>query len=245
MEGNLYKDLALIYEAMYQTFINYEGEYKFYKDILNKYDIDNVLEIGCGTGNLAARFVENNFQYMGFDLNEKMIEIAKTKTPEGRFILGDMRHFRLNDKFQSILITGRTISYLLSNKDVNACFACIHDNLEEKGVFCFDFIDANKFVPNIGKGKTVVHKATCNNVEYVRKSQWKLNLEFGMDFKWDALYFRKNKEALIKIGEDVSVVRTFSLNEIEIFLAINGFTMIDCIERETYAFPTYVIVAKK
>ena len=34
--ANLYTDLAEVYEAMYQTFIDYEEEYQFYADILKK-----------------------------------------------------------------------------------------------------------------------------------------------------------------------------------------------------------------
>jgi hypothetical protein len=47
--SNLYGNLSEVYEAMYQSFINYDEEFSFYNDLLQKYNCKNVLEIGCGT----------------------------------------------------------------------------------------------------------------------------------------------------------------------------------------------------
>ncbi|NNM17528.1 MAG: class I SAM-dependent methyltransferase, partial [Croceitalea sp.] len=63
--SNLYNRLAKVYEAMYQSFIDYEQEYQFYNKILTTYGINNVLEIGCGTGNLANYFIRNKMGYCG------------------------------------------------------------------------------------------------------------------------------------------------------------------------------------
>ena len=90
--GNLYNQLAAVYEAMYQTFIDYKAEYEFYSELLLKYKKNEVVEIGCGTGNLVPYFLENNFNYIGLDLSENMIEIAKNKIPNGDF------RIRTNDR---------------------------------------------------------------------------------------------------------------------------------------------------
>ena len=50
---------------------------------------------------------------------------------------------------------------------------------------------------------------------------------------------------LIEIGQDHSNLRTFTVNEIEIFLFINGFKIKEIIDRPSYFFPTYVFVAEK
>jgi hypothetical protein len=61
--------------------------------------------------------------------------------------LGDMRNFHLEQKVDSIIITGRSTSYLISNEDVNETFASLHNNITNDGVIIFDFIDANRFIP--------------------------------------------------------------------------------------------------
>ena len=121
----LYTDLAKVYEAMYQTFINYPEEYRFYSSILHKYEKQQVLEIGSGTGNLARLLIENGFEYTGLDMSQEMIRIAQQKSPTASFVEADMRDFKLPLPVQSTLITGRTISYMHQNKDVNAALSSI------------------------------------------------------------------------------------------------------------------------
>jgi len=243
--SNLYNELATVYEAMYQTFIDYEQEYIYYSDILKKYKKQQVLEIGCGTGHLANYFQKHGFDYIGLDFSEEMIQLGKVKAPTCEFLQGDMRDFELGRQLQSIIITARTTSYLRTNKDINAAFSAINKNLQTGGILCFDFIDANQFIPDIVNGKEVVHNAIYQNKAYVRKSFWQAHLVDGMDFKWQSTYYKKEDEQLIEIGQDNSIIRTFTLNEMELFLAINGFAIKEIVERASYAFPTYVVVAEK
>ena len=243
--GNLYNDLAEVYEAMYHTFINYEEEYIFYSNLLKKYHKSEVLEIGSGTGNLAQRFLANQFRYTGLDYSKEMIAIAKKKVVNGLFLEGDMQNFQLPSPIASTIITGRTISYLLKNEAINATFSTIYHNLKSKGIVCFDFIDANRFIPTIANGSVLTHEASFKGVDYSRTSHWSLNLDGGMNLKWGATYYKKTKKELVKIGEDHSIIRTFTLNEMEIFLDINQFEVKEVIDKPAYAFPTYVIVAER
>lgn len=242
---NLYNDLASVYEAMYQTFIDYEEEYRFYSEIIKKYTKKNILEIGSGTGNLASHFMQSGCGYTGLDVSKEMIAIAQKKTPEAAFLEGDMRDFKLKKAVESTIITGRTISYLLQNKEVHATFGKVYENLEKGGIFAFDFIDASRFISEISEGKNIIHEASYEKVDYLRKSVWKLNLEYGMDFHWASIYYKKNQDGLEEIGQDTSIVRTFTKEEIELLLTINNFTVKEIIDKKSYAFPTYVIVAQK
>lgn len=243
--SKLYEDLAPVYEAMYHTFIDYEEEYAFYSKILKHYQKKQVLEIGSGTGNLAGHFLKNGFEYLGLDFSKEMIDLAKGKILDGKFIHGDMRKFKVDNPVESIISTGRTLSYLLKNEDIKAAFSSFSDNLQKDGIVCFDFIDANQFIPLIAKGKKVEHTATYRNTIYVRKSLWSLNLEHGMDFNWHSVFYTKEDNREVEIGEDHSIIRAFTVNELEVFLSIQGFKVIELIERASYAFPTYVIVAEK
>ncbi|WP_299442620.1 class I SAM-dependent methyltransferase [uncultured Aquimarina sp.] len=241
----LYSKLSEVYEAMYTTFINYEEEYKFYNKILSKHKKLNLLEIGSGTGNLAIYFEENGYEYCGLDLSKEMVDISKRKLPLSKFIVGDMRTFTTKNKVDSVIVTGRTISYLLSNNDLMSAFASIYENLKIGGIISFDFIDANRFIPRILKGEKITHEAIYKGVQYKRKSKWELSLKAGMDFIWHSEYSKKVGDKFLKIEDDTSIVRTFTKDEIEIFLLINNFEIKEVINRETYAFPTYVIVAEK
>ncbi len=48
-----------------------------------------VADLGCGTGTLARLLVDNGYTVDGLDFSTAMIERAKTKVPESRFVVGD------------------------------------------------------------------------------------------------------------------------------------------------------------
>ncbi len=243
--SNLYKDLAQVYNAMYATFIDYKSEYELYKSFLDKYNKKSLLEIGCGTGSLSQHFVQNNYEYSGFDLSSDMLKIAKEKNPNTPFIQGDMRSFELEKQVEGVLITGRTISYLVENNDMQSSFECIHRSLEKEGLFCFDFIDANEFIPYTNKTNDIVHEAFFENIKYVRKSTWMPDISTNWHLHWNSTYYEEKQGNLVEIGKDSAKVRAFTKDEILLFLNLTNFKVNDIFKRETYAFPTYMVIAEK
>ncbi len=242
----LYTQLAEVYEAMYKSFINYDEEFYFYSNILLKYQCAKLLEIGCGTGNLACRFTKAGFNYTGLDLSAAMLLIAQKNNQHAVFINRDMRDFEEQAKFEAAIITGRTISYLNTNKEVLACFNSINKNLIKPGIVCFDFIDADKFIPLIDAEKKITHKADVENKKYQRDSFWSVNTLQNGTFDWAAVYYEADETGqLVKIGEDNSTVRAFYKDELIKLLQQSGFQIKEIMERPSYAFDTIVIVAEK
>lgn len=243
--NNLYTQLSEVYEAMYLTFINYEEELNFYSSLLKKYHCGSVLEIGCGTGNLAPGFVRQGFEYCGMDISSEMLKIAKRNYPQNRFIEADMRNFELDEKLAASIITGRTISYLVTNKNVFDAFTSINKNLFSRGILCFDCIDANKFIPLIKNGEKVIHKAEFETKKFHRESYWQIDLAQSWTFTWNSVYYEEKENHLEKIGEDKSAIRAFCKDEIKLFLDLTGFRLKEIVSRPSYAFDTFVVVAEK
>lgn len=242
--SNLYTNLAPVYEAMYKTFIDYDEEFLFYSKLLKQYKCTNLLEIGSGTGHLSGKFTASGFKYTGLDCSREMVSIALEKYPYCLFAEGDMRDFSLPEKVQSAIITGRTVSYLITNQDVFDCFTSVASNLELDGYLCFDFIDANRFIPSVAPGLKVIHEAEDKGKLYHRESLWSLNPAQSWTFDWQAIYYEKVGSELNHIGSDDSTIRAFTVNEIELFLRITGFEIMEIIDRPSYAFDTFVVVAK-
>lgn len=238
--------MAAIYDAMYQTFVNYDEEYTFYNNLIQEYKASTTLEIGSGTGNLAKRFNANNQNYQGLDYSNDMIAIAKERNKNSSFIQGDMRDFKLDKPVDSILITGRSTSYLITNDDMNRTFDSIYKNLNENGILIFDFIDANRFIPFTKENPIIIHEAEFENINYKRESHWDTNnaLENFM-LEWTAQYYTVINGEKEVIENDFSTVRVFTLNEMQLFLYLNNFEILKTIDRKTYAYDTYVIVAQK
>lgn len=74
----------------YQHF--WVDEYKYFKSILPG---KRVIDLGCGAGRDAELFVKDRFDYLGVDASEKMLKIAKERSPEGHFRLLDLRDLDL------------------------------------------------------------------------------------------------------------------------------------------------------
>ena len=141
-------------------------------------------------------------------------------------------------------MTGRTISYLLHSQDVADCLASVRRNLAKGGLFCFDFIDASRFIPQIREGEKITHRAEYGGRQFYRDSFWKTNLAHGWAFDWQSVYYEETSGKAIHLGEDRSTIRAFTKDEIELFLHLAGFEVLDRLDRPSYAFDTYVMVAR-
>jgi SAM-dependent methyltransferase len=242
----LYSNLSEIYEMMYQTFINYDEENAYYSNKLKKYNAKAIFEPGCGTGNLASRFIAGGFKYTGLDLNKAMLDIARRKNPATEFIEADMRNFQLTEKKDACIIAGRSASYLITNNDVIDAFHSIRKNLNNSGILCFDCIDAVKFIPLIKDGKHIIHHAAFNGRKFQRESSWSVNGDQNWTFNWNSVYFEiDEKGALQKIGEDNSTIRAFTKDDVSLFLELCDFKIKEIEDRPSYAFDTFVTVAQK
>ena len=83
---------------------------------------------------------------------------------------------------------------------------------------------------------------------FQRESYWSVNENENQNgiFNWASVYFEKSKkEALQKIGEDNSTIRSFTKEEMCLFLERCNFTVQEIEDRISYAFDTFVIVAQK
>lgn len=60
-------------------------------DRVRRADLQRVLEVGCGSGQLASYLIADGHvrSYAGVDLSRQAIEIARQAAPDGTFIVGD------------------------------------------------------------------------------------------------------------------------------------------------------------
>ncbi|PKB15472.1 class I SAM-dependent methyltransferase [Flavobacterium sp. 5] len=237
--------MASIFDAMYQTFIDYDEEYEFFNGLIQERKCNSILEIGSGTGNLAKRFQENNQNYKGLDSSLSMIAIAQERNKDCTFIHEDMRNFKLENTVDAIIITGRSTSYLINNEDVMDTFESVYKNLNPNGIIIFDIIDANRFIPFIKENETIIHKASYEGINYLRESQWETTPFENFTLNWNAKYYQTTDNEKEILSEDFSTVRVFTLNEIQLFLYLNNFEILKVIDKKTYAYDTYVIMAQK
>ena len=233
----LYSTLAEIYHEMYQHVFDYDKEFYFYDSLLKAHNCQKILEIGCGSGMLARRFLGNGYDYLGLDLFDEMLEIARREVKSDRFIRCDMRNLSFNLQFEAILITGRSISYVIENKGIIDTLTGVHKSLKDDGLFVFGVFNADQIFDNFDDFEQNIEH---NNKIIRRISHLEMNLTTGWTYDWTAKYIiEQNNE--ISEYDDITTLRAFIRDEIELFLKLTGFKIKEFIV-EGKAF---TIVAKK
>lgn len=106
----------------------------------------SLLELGCGTGGHAEELVSAGCRVAGIDLSREMLARAegrKSQMPADMaknftFAYGDVRSFRTQEKFDSVISLFHVMSYQTANSDLLAAFRTAKEHLKPGGVFLFD-----------------------------------------------------------------------------------------------------------
>lgn len=98
----------------------------------------HILDVCCGTGNVAGLLSERGYNMTGLDGSKLMLDYAKENAQAVEFIQADARDFNLGRKFQAITCLFDSINHLLNKEDVLKVFKNIYEHLEENGIFVFD-----------------------------------------------------------------------------------------------------------
>lgn len=107
-----------------------------------------VLELACGTGELALPLAQHGLRITGIDRSSHMLREARRKSTEGNLTVewfeADMRDFDLGRRFSLIVLLGNALAHLLTNSDLAACLGCVRSHLLPQGRFLL-----NGFMPNL------------------------------------------------------------------------------------------------
>ena len=63
----------------------------------------NILEIGCGNGRDAQEILKHSHNYIGIDISEELIKIAKSSVPHGQFEVHDVEEYNFPTNLDIIL----------------------------------------------------------------------------------------------------------------------------------------------
>ncbi|MFS0822628.1 class I SAM-dependent DNA methyltransferase [Bacillus sp. 1P02SD] len=139
-----YGEFAYIYDELMRD-VDYEQWVSFVKEKvtqLHKTSGLRVLDIGCGTGEIAIRLAQEGFEVVGVDLSEDMLTVANHKAMEAGvkvdFYQQNMLDISGFEPFDLVVIFCDSLNYLHSEKEVQKTFANAYQLLKEDGLFLFD-----------------------------------------------------------------------------------------------------------
>lgn len=132
----LYRDPDLA--QFYDLENGWAADFDFCMDLAR--NAASVLDLGCGTGELAAALAQDRAVVTGVDPAAAMLDFARAR-PGGEKVTwaeADARSVRLERRFDLVLLTGHAFQVFLTDQDQAAVLATIASHLAPHGRFVFD-----------------------------------------------------------------------------------------------------------
>ncbi len=104
----------------------------------------SLLDVCCGTGQLAVYFLERGYRVTGLDLSEHMLRYARENTArfveagQAKFVQADASGFTLDERFGLIVSTFDALNHLPDEQALEGCFQSVFSVLDPDGYFVFD-----------------------------------------------------------------------------------------------------------
>jgi SAM-dependent methyltransferase len=97
-----------------------------------------ILDLCCGTGQLAANLNLRGYSVTGVDSSSEMLRLARSHAPDAQFLLGDARSFIASEPFDAAVCVFDSINHFLDLREVEAVFRTARQALRPGGQFLFD-----------------------------------------------------------------------------------------------------------
>ncbi|MBR1984594.1 MAG: class I SAM-dependent methyltransferase, partial [Clostridia bacterium] len=126
------------YNAIAEVFTDFYSDMEYCKEFINEFIKDlggkDILEVGCGAGQITNYFYEKGFNVIGLDFSSELLRIAKNKFKHIEFIEADILEYNTTKKFDGIF-TKDTL-YHMCNEDIIKTLNVFYSLLKEDGKVC-------------------------------------------------------------------------------------------------------------
>jgi SAM-dependent methyltransferase len=146
------------YPELYDALFPAGPHLQFYLDLARQTS-GGVLELACGTGQLAVPIAATRHPTLGLDRSAAMLATARERALAAgaslELVEGDMRDFDLGRRFGFIFIARNSLLHLSSAEDLIATFAMVKRHLGPAGVFAFDVFNPDVNILAMPPGKRI------------------------------------------------------------------------------------------
>ncbi len=104
-----------------------------------------MLDVACGTGN-HIQYLKRYFNITGVDLDKDMLGVARKKFTDIKFVLGDMRTFKLYKQFDVIICLFSAIGHLKTHANLAKTIKNFDKHLKPGGIMIIEpFVSEEQF----------------------------------------------------------------------------------------------------
>jgi len=136
--GEIMMDMNQVWNAgLYDHKLDFVSEYG--KDVVRLLDPregEHILDLGCGTGDLAFEIARSGASVVGIDLSSEMIEQAKRKYPGITFHVKNGESFSFGGEKFDAVFSNAAMHWM---RNASGAIRSIHDVLRDGGRFVTEF----------------------------------------------------------------------------------------------------------
>lgn len=225
-----YGEFAKIYDELINEDINYDEMVDRIIEICNSYNVElnDYLDIACGTGNVTIRVAKYFKNIYGVDLSEDMLREAFDKFKEarvkGKIICQDMTELSLNKEFDLITSVLDSTNYIIDLNDLQNYFNGVYTHLKSNGLFIFDVNSYYKLSEILGNN---IYTYSEEEVFYTWENVFEDNLlSMFLTFfvKKGDLYERFEEEHLERAYTEKELEKELEKANLEVLAKFDGYT---------------------
>jgi len=215
---------SLYYDLFYKD-KDYLGEADYVFKKLKRYlpFVQDVLELGIGTGNHAELLMKKGLNIVGIELSELMASQARKKGIH--CYVKDCSEFSLGRKFDAVISLFHVISYINENEKLIKTFRNVNQHLNVGGIFLFD----------VWYSPAVYHLKPEIRIRRIQNDKLRITRLAEPKMLYNSNVVEVNYEIIIENKQDGSTtyfneihsMRHFSLPEISILASFCGFEIIE------------------
>ena len=170
-----------IYDALGPSLVKgspVEGDTDFYRGLVRETG-GPILEVGCGTGRVAAALAGDGHEVVGVDLSGPMLRLAEQRRAALSadvaarlfFDRADMRTLDLGRDFALIVTPARVFQFMLTSAAQREALTALRTHLRPNGRLVLDLFDPrlDLVVPNAEvttRGGELIHPTTGNRITW-------------------------------------------------------------------------------
>lgn len=206
-----YEYLSKIYDELMAD-VPYDKWIDYIVSFLDDYKSNkksSILEIGCGTGNVAIDLKKRGYEITGLDVSHEMLLIAEENARKAGvnipFICQDISEAKILKNVDIALSVCDVINYIAPEK-LKKSFKMIYDLLKPKGVFLFDISSPYKLKHILGDN---IFFEDLENMTYIWVNELekdRVKMDITIFLKENDLFRRSDESHLQYIHDEKTIM---------------------------------------
>lgn len=212
MTNLLYSKLAEVGHLFYKLYFPHEKIASLIDGYLKKFNCKKIVFLGALI--YAAKILQKRgYEIVFVDYTKEMVSEAKKVLRGVKFIVSDMRTLELGEKYDAIVLMGRILTYMYTDRDVQRAFSAFKNNLKDSGIIVIDNYETSK----IDKGDYFngVIEVKDKNLIIRRISKTNRQQTQPALYKWDCIYEKIADEEKETFEDKDHILRAFSKDEMK------------------------------